>query len=181
MAGNAHDLVGRVVEMAALVDYQDGSVVSRTIIERDTGTVTLFAFGAGQGASSIPRPTMRSSTCSTASESRSAARNAVRQGDAHHARRHPAPCHADEPFKMLLVIHGSERTGMGNGHWERGRHGRQIRRRSEGDPCSSQRGYRVPMRSMKVARWSEVSADLPRRAGGSSRAIGGRRDRPRGG
>jgi len=30
-----------------LVDYQKGSVVSRTILEKETGTVTLFAFDQG--------------------------------------------------------------------------------------------------------------------------------------
>jgi hypothetical protein len=45
----ADDLSGRSVDMAGLVDYQEGSVVSRTVLERDTGTITLFAFSAGQG------------------------------------------------------------------------------------------------------------------------------------
>ena len=34
-----------------LVNYQEGSVVSRTIVKRATGTVTLFAFDEGQGLS----------------------------------------------------------------------------------------------------------------------------------
>jgi quercetin dioxygenase-like cupin family protein len=34
-----------------LVNYQDGSVVSREIIRKSTGTVTLFAFDEGQGLS----------------------------------------------------------------------------------------------------------------------------------
>ncbi len=34
-----------------MVDYQSGTVVSRTIIERNTGTVTLFVFDEGQGLS----------------------------------------------------------------------------------------------------------------------------------
>ena len=42
--------------MGALVDYQDGSVVSRTIIDRKTGTVTLFAFDLGQGLSEHTAP-----------------------------------------------------------------------------------------------------------------------------
>ena len=42
--------------MAALVDYQSGTVVSRTIIERNTGTVTLFAFDKGQGLSEHTAP-----------------------------------------------------------------------------------------------------------------------------
>jgi len=54
--GNADDLIGRTLNMAELVDYQDGSVVSRTVVERDTGTVTLFAFGAGQGLSEHTAP-----------------------------------------------------------------------------------------------------------------------------
>ena len=37
--------VSRVVD---LVSYQDGAVVSRIIIKRETGNVTLFAFDAGQ-------------------------------------------------------------------------------------------------------------------------------------
>jgi len=44
---------------AALVDlvvYQDGSVVSKTIIDKKTGTVTLFAFAQGQGLSEHTAP-----------------------------------------------------------------------------------------------------------------------------
>jgi len=43
--------VAEVVRLAELVDYQEGSVVSRTIVKRATGTVTLFAFDEGQGLS----------------------------------------------------------------------------------------------------------------------------------
>ena len=32
-----------------MVTYQDGTVVSKTIVEKKTGTVTLFAFDQGQG------------------------------------------------------------------------------------------------------------------------------------
>lgn len=42
--------------MADLVDYQDGAVVSREIINKKTGTVTLFAFDAGQGLSEHTAP-----------------------------------------------------------------------------------------------------------------------------
>lgn len=44
------------VSLAALVAYQDGSVVSRTLVKRDTGTVTLFAFDEGQGLSEHTAP-----------------------------------------------------------------------------------------------------------------------------
>jgi quercetin dioxygenase-like cupin family protein len=44
-------LVAEVVRLADLVNYQEGSVVSRTIVKRATGTITLFAFDNGQGLS----------------------------------------------------------------------------------------------------------------------------------
>ena len=49
-------LMTESAEIAALVDYQSGTVVSRTIIERNTGTVTLFAFDKGQGLSEHAAP-----------------------------------------------------------------------------------------------------------------------------
>ena len=39
-----------------LVAYQEGSVVSKTLIKKDTGTVTLFAFDEGQGLSEHTAP-----------------------------------------------------------------------------------------------------------------------------
>ena len=38
------------------VSYQKGSVVSKTLIERKTGTVTLFAFDKGQALSEHKAP-----------------------------------------------------------------------------------------------------------------------------
>jgi len=42
--------------IADLVEYQKGSVVSRTLIDKEAGTVTLFAFDAGQGLSEHTAP-----------------------------------------------------------------------------------------------------------------------------
>ena len=42
--------------MVELVDYQAGSVVSRTIVDKEAGTVTLFAFDAGQELSEHTAP-----------------------------------------------------------------------------------------------------------------------------
>ena len=39
------------MHLADLADYQEGAVVSREIIRKSTGTVTLFAFDKGQGLS----------------------------------------------------------------------------------------------------------------------------------
>ena len=50
------NILSQVANLASLVDYQKGSVVSRTIIEKNTGTVTLFAFDKGQGLSEHTAP-----------------------------------------------------------------------------------------------------------------------------
>ena len=49
-------LLGQVAKLVDLVNYQEGSVVSRTIIDKDTGTLTLFAFDEGQGLSEHTTP-----------------------------------------------------------------------------------------------------------------------------
>jgi len=39
-----------------LISYQDESVISRTLVKKDTGTITLFAFDKGQGLSEHTAP-----------------------------------------------------------------------------------------------------------------------------
>ena len=46
----------KVSPLADLVNYQDESVVSKTLIKKETGTVTLFAFDKGQGLSEHTAP-----------------------------------------------------------------------------------------------------------------------------
>ena len=53
---NTRNLVGRATKLDDLVDYQEGSVVSRTIIDKKTGTITLFAFEEEQGLSEHTAP-----------------------------------------------------------------------------------------------------------------------------
>ncbi len=48
--------MAQVLRLTDLVDYQQGSVVSRTIIDKKTGTLTLFAFDEGQGLSEHTAP-----------------------------------------------------------------------------------------------------------------------------
>lgn len=50
------DLRGRALKARGLVDYRKGSVVSRTILEKKTGTITLFSFDKGQGLSEHTAP-----------------------------------------------------------------------------------------------------------------------------
>ncbi len=50
------DNAPQIAKLANLVDYQEGSVVSRTLIDKKTGTLTLFAFDKGQGLSEHTAP-----------------------------------------------------------------------------------------------------------------------------
>lgn len=45
-----------VADLADLIDYQDGAVVSRTLVDKEATTVTLFAFDKGQGLSEHTTP-----------------------------------------------------------------------------------------------------------------------------
>ena len=42
---------GTPFDLARLTDYQNGSVVSRTLLQEETGTLTVFAFDEGQALS----------------------------------------------------------------------------------------------------------------------------------
>lgn len=44
------------INVRELIEYQEGAVVSRMILETETGTVTLFAFAEGQGLSEHTAP-----------------------------------------------------------------------------------------------------------------------------
>jgi len=93
--------------LAEMVQYQDDSVVSRTLVQRDTGTVTLFAFDAGQGLSEHSAPFdalvyIVDGTCEI-----------TISGHSHQLRRgatilmpadEPHAVAAIEPFKMLLIM-----------------------------------------------------------------------------
>jgi quercetin dioxygenase-like cupin family protein len=46
----------KVYDAAELVQYADDAIVSRTLVNTDGGTVTVFAFDAGQGLSEHTAP-----------------------------------------------------------------------------------------------------------------------------
>lgn len=46
----------KVSKLKDLVTYQDGSIVSKEIIKKPTGTVSIFAFDQGQGLSEHTAP-----------------------------------------------------------------------------------------------------------------------------
>lgn len=52
----SQNLVAEVLDTAKLVGYQEGAVVSRTIVHKKSGTVTIFAFDDGQVLSEHTTP-----------------------------------------------------------------------------------------------------------------------------
>ena len=56
MSNSKDSLASKVSKLSDLIAYQEGSVVSRTLIDKTAGTVTLFAFDAGQGLSEHTAP-----------------------------------------------------------------------------------------------------------------------------
>ena len=50
------NLSGQTINLADLIDYQIGSVVSREIMKKANGSITLFAFDEGEGLSEHTAP-----------------------------------------------------------------------------------------------------------------------------
>ncbi len=50
------NIAGRTLNMAGFVEYQTGAVVSREVLRKDTGIVTMFAFDEGEGLSEHTAP-----------------------------------------------------------------------------------------------------------------------------
>ena len=56
MKYDPRELIGKVIDLKSLADYQEGSVVSRMVVNKKAGTVTAFAFEAGEGFSEHSAP-----------------------------------------------------------------------------------------------------------------------------
>jgi quercetin dioxygenase-like cupin family protein len=50
------EVIGKHLTLNDLVAYQEGSIVSRALIDKPVGTVTMFAFDEGQGLSEHAAP-----------------------------------------------------------------------------------------------------------------------------
>ena len=95
------------VDLAALIDYAAGSVVSRTLVKNAGGTVTLFSFDAGQELSEHTAPFDAlvqvldgkvELTIGGKSVPAAAGQTVLMPANVPHA------VHAAERFKMLLVM-----------------------------------------------------------------------------
>lgn len=52
----SEELKAKTLKVEELIEYQEGAVVSREIIRKGTGTVTIFAFDKGEGLSEHTAP-----------------------------------------------------------------------------------------------------------------------------
>jgi len=93
--------------LPGLIQLQEGSVVSRTLVKKSTGTVTLFAFDGGEGLSehSTPHDALVQVLEGRAAITVGGVAHQVEAGevlllpaDIPHA------VHAPVPFKMLLTM-----------------------------------------------------------------------------
>ena len=97
----------QVSNMKDLVIYQDGSVVSKEIIRKPTGTVTVFAFDEGQGLSEHTAP------FDALVQILDGEAEITVSGEAHHLKEgdmiimpggEPHALKAEKRFKMMLVM-----------------------------------------------------------------------------
>ena len=94
-------------ELEKLIDYQTASVVSKTIIKKPTGTVTLFAFDRGEGLSehTAPFDALAYIIDGEAEITIAGKLNSVKQGEIIlMPANQPHALKAAERFKMMLVM-----------------------------------------------------------------------------
>ena len=107
VADEGKDILAKVLDLKGLIEYQEGSVVSRQIIKKDIGTVTAFAFDTGEGLSehTAPFDALVYVYDGEAEVTISGKTNKVRSGELIIMPAHePHSLQAKERFKMMLVM-----------------------------------------------------------------------------
>lgn len=92
---------------ASLVEPQTGAIVSRTILKQPSGSITLFAFDAGEGLSehTTPHEALIHVLDGEAEVSIGGTPHRVRPGEALHLPAGvPHAVQARSPFRMMLVM-----------------------------------------------------------------------------
>jgi quercetin dioxygenase-like cupin family protein len=103
----SEELKSKPFNIENLIDYQEKSVVSREIIRKDTGTVTIFAFDRGEGLSehTAPFDAMVQVVDGTAEIIISGDKNLVKSGEMIIMPGNvPHALNAVERFKMVLTM-----------------------------------------------------------------------------
>jgi quercetin dioxygenase-like cupin family protein len=101
------ELKSVVINVEDLLDYQEGAVVSREIIRKETGTVTIFAFDKGEGLSehSAPFDAMVQVIDGKAEITISGTKHQLERGDMIiMPANEPHALHAVERYKMILTM-----------------------------------------------------------------------------
>jgi quercetin dioxygenase-like cupin family protein len=101
------ELKSKSIKVEDLIDYQESSVVSREIIRKETGTVTIFAFDKGEGLSehTAPFDAMVQVVDGTAEITISGSKNLVKKGEMIiMPANDPHALSAVERFKMVLTM-----------------------------------------------------------------------------
>ncbi|MDD1764368.1 MAG: cupin domain-containing protein [Methanobacteriaceae archaeon] len=101
------ELEAITIRLEDLIEYQEGAVVSREIIRKETGTVTIFAFDKGEGLSehTAPFDAMVQVIDGRAEITISGNKNLVDEGDMIiMPANDPHALHAVEKFKMVLTM-----------------------------------------------------------------------------
>lgn len=107
MAENAEILKGVVFNLAGHIAYADGSVVSKILLKKDIGNITLFSFDAGQGLSEhmAPFDAVVQILDGQAEITIGGEKHKVKAGEMLIMPANvPHALHAPERFKMLLVM-----------------------------------------------------------------------------
>ncbi|MEG3224636.1 MAG: cupin [Methanobacteriales archaeon Met13] len=103
----SEELKAKAITVENLIEYQEGSVVSREIIRKDTGTVTIFAFDKGEGLSehTAPFDAMVQVIDGKAEITISGNKNVLEKGDMIiMPANDPHSLHALEKYKMILTM-----------------------------------------------------------------------------
>ncbi len=96
-----------VLGAAELVQYQDGSIVSRTLLKQKSGNITAFAFDGGQGLSehTVPHQALLHVVDGSAEVTVEGKTHRVAAGQLIMLPANlPHTVHAAERFKMLLTM-----------------------------------------------------------------------------
>lgn len=104
---NSKTIKGKAINISELANYQEESVVSREIIRKDVGTVTIFGFDAGQGLSehSVPFDALVQVIDGEAEITISGVKNIVKKGELIiMPANEPHALDAIKSFKMILTM-----------------------------------------------------------------------------
>lgn len=107
MENKTNELKAKILNLENLINYQDGSVVSREILKLPTGTLTVFAFSVGQGLSEHTAPFDATVYIldGEAEVKISSQNHIVKKGEMIiMPAGQPHSLKAEKPFKMLLIM-----------------------------------------------------------------------------